>query len=94
MTAAAYTVARYLIAWASGWLVSHGWGVAAIDGATTDAVTQIVVGVIGLVVPTTIGVLTGSVKWMLARLADHHKPALVAKAVEVQATPAPATGAP
>ncbi len=88
------TVARYVVAWGCGLLVQRGWTIANLDGATMDALAQIVVGVIGAVAMGGIGVMTTTVRWTLARLKQHHKPALVAAATEVVvAEPALATRA-
>jgi hypothetical protein len=83
MSAAAYTIVRYLISFGAGWLANHGWAVASADGPTLDAVTQLAIGSIGLIVPAAIGVMTTSVDWMLARLQARHKTALVAEAAKV-----------
>ena len=83
MTAALYTLVRYLVTAAAAALVQHGWSVANADGPTLDAVTQLVIGSAGVAIPAAIGVMTSSVKWMLARLKRHHAPALVAAATEV-----------
>lgn len=83
MTAALYTLVRYLVTAASAALVQHGWTVAAADGATLDAVTQLVVGSAGVAIPAAVGVLTGTVRWTVARLKRHHVPALLHAAGEV-----------
>lgn len=88
-----YTLARYLIAWACGALVQRGWTVANLDGATIDAVTQLSVGVAGLLLTGGIGALTTSVRWTVARMKRHHPVELVVAAHEVIAAPKP-EGAP
>ncbi|MGI3900517.1 MAG: hypothetical protein ACRYGP_28390 [Janthinobacterium lividum] len=94
MTAALYTLIRYLVAGGAAALAGHGWTIANADGATLDAVTQLVIGSIGFVVPAVIGMLTTTVKWTVARLKARHPHALVAAAIEaVAAQPALATAA-
>lgn len=88
MSAAVYTAVRYLISWACIWLAGHGWTVANLDGATMDAVTQIAIGVGGATAMAAIGVWRSTVPALLARLKEHHKPALLAAASDVSATKA------
>lgn len=83
MSAALYTLVRYLVAAGAAALAQHGWTVASADGATLDAVTQLVIGAIGVVVPAGIGVMTSSVNWALARLQRHHASALLDAAASV-----------
>lgn len=89
-----FTVARYVVQFGCGLLVQRGWSIANLDGGTMDAVTQIAVGVIGAIAMGSIGVLTTTVKWTVARLKARHPHALVAAATEVvTAQPALATAA-
>ena len=94
MSAALFTLIRYLVAGGAAMLAGHGWTIANADGATLDAVTQLVIGSAGFAIPAAIGVLTTSVKWTVARLKARHPHALVAAANEaVAAQPALATAA-
>lgn len=100
MNAALYTVLRYLVTAGSAALAQHGWTIASADGATLDAVTQLMIGVAGVVIPAIIGVLTSTVRWTVARLKARHATALVAAAADVpgvqqiQAVPALASAIP
>lgn len=94
MSAAAYTAARYLVSWAFMYLAQRGWSVANVDGATLDAVTQLVIGLGGAAGMLAIGVWRSTLPVLIARLQRHHAPALVAAATEVvTAQPALATKA-
>ncbi len=93
MSAPLLTLTRYLVSWGCVWLVSHGWTIANLDGASMDAVASIVIGVGGSLSMAAIGMWTSTVGRVMARLQARHKTALVAAAadlpgvVAIQATP-------
>jgi len=83
MTAPLLTLTRYLVSWGCVWLVNHGWTIANLDGASTDAVASIVIGVGGSLSMAAIGMWTSTVGRVMARLQARHKTALVAEAAKV-----------
>ena len=83
MSAPLLTLTRYLVSWGCVWLVSHGWTIANLDGASMDAVASIVIGVGGSLSMAAIGMWTSTVGRVMARLQAHHKTALVAEAAKV-----------
>ncbi len=83
MSAPLLTLTRYLVSWGCVWLVSHGWTIANLDGASMDAVASIVIGVGGSLSMAAIGMWTSTVGRVMARLQARHKTALVAEAAKV-----------